>query len=167
MIAAAAAEGVTGRNFEDLVRDEVFRPLGLRSAGFSGSHEPNADHVAGRLSPQSPAGKMHMSLRDFSALLSDQLRGQTGKGKLLSAASYRRLHAPSVIRRKQPPDGDLMQVEPFNKSLSRLGSGHYWVAGANVNAKASSSLFAVTIPPGKNGLGPLRHALKKASLSLK
>ncbi len=96
IIAAAAVEGVTGRPYEDLVREEIFEPLGLRSAGFAGSSGPSdkttQKRIAGAPHLLSQAGRMQMSLSDFGTFLVDQMPGETGKGKLLSARSYRRLH---------------------------------------------------------------------------
>ena len=43
-----------------------------------------------------PAGSVHMSLSDLSTYASEHLRGHLGKGKLLSAETYKRLHAPRL-----------------------------------------------------------------------
>ena len=43
-----------------------------------------------------PAGSVHMSLSDLSTYATEHLRGHLGKGKLLSAETYQRLHAPRL-----------------------------------------------------------------------
>ena len=45
-----------------------------------------------------PAGSVHMSLSDLSTYATEHLRGQLGKGKLLSAETYQRLHTPRLNR---------------------------------------------------------------------
>ena len=96
LIAAAIAERATGRSYEQLMRREVFGPLGMTSAGFGATSpgEPSG-HNGGKPVPPSnpdmfaPAGNLHMSLRDWSRFCIDQLQGASGHGHLLSPASYR------------------------------------------------------------------------------
>ncbi|MBV9958361.1 MAG: serine hydrolase, partial [Acidobacteria bacterium] len=82
-LAAAMAERVTGKSWESLMRERLFKPLGLRSAGFGWpardhAHEPwGHQEIKGELTPHSPrdvyqlppyiapAGDVHMSIGDF------------------------------------------------------------------------------------------------------
>ena len=102
--AGAAAERATGRTFESLLREEVFRPLGMKSAGFGPTSrgEP-LGHVGGfALMPPrgdnplmwAPAGGMHMNLGDWAKFAIDQMKGRRGEGRLLKAGAYRFLHTP-------------------------------------------------------------------------
>ena len=113
-IAAAMAEKKTGATWEDLVKREVFEPLELTSAGFGPPKSPDetlpqprghrlylgakfaaSDEIDN--SPiMGPAGSVRMSLSDLSTYATEHLRGQLGKGKLLSAETYQRLHAPRL-----------------------------------------------------------------------
>ena len=43
-----------------------------------------------------PAGSVHMSLADLVTYAGEHLRGQLGKGKLLSAETYELLHTPRL-----------------------------------------------------------------------
>ena len=43
-----------------------------------------------------PAGTVHMTLSDLSTYATEHLRGELGKGKLLSAETYKRLHTPEL-----------------------------------------------------------------------
>jgi CubicO group peptidase (beta-lactamase class C family) len=104
LIAAAAAEQATGKSFEILIDDEVFRPLGMKSFSFDqfgGPNEP-VGHIDGRVADKvldpnprmfAPAGAMRFSLPDWSKFCIDHLRGQHGHGRLLKAETYRFLHA--------------------------------------------------------------------------
>ena len=99
LLAAAIAEHATGVPYEELVRREVFAPLGMGSVAFGAQH-PNQPqgHLKGApatledTNPAmfAPAGNMAMSLRDWSAFCLDQLAGAQG-GKLLSRDAYRRM----------------------------------------------------------------------------
>ncbi len=104
MLAGVIAERVMGKPFEQLMRDEVFRPLGMTSADYSqapGAGEPFG-HLDGRVSttaeanPQiiTPAGGLRLSLADWGRFAVDQLEGERGRGKLLKAETYKLLHTP-------------------------------------------------------------------------
>ena len=43
-----------------------------------------------------PSGIVHMTLRDLCTFASEHLRGELGKGKLLSAETYKLLHTPEL-----------------------------------------------------------------------
>jgi CubicO group peptidase (beta-lactamase class C family) len=103
LIAAAIAERVAKTSFEDLMRREVFRPLGMLSAGFGPPPDGQpVGHRGGKPVTKamvhfddgvpmafSPAGNMHMSLHDWALFCLDQMAGSHGRGRLLSPASYR------------------------------------------------------------------------------
>jgi CubicO group peptidase (beta-lactamase class C family) len=96
LIAAVIAERATGKSYETLMRQEIFKPLGMTSAGFGATPKGQpSGHDGGKpVGPSNsdmfaPAGNLHMSLGDWSAFSIDQLAGSKGKGRLLSPASYR------------------------------------------------------------------------------
>lgn len=103
LTAAAVAEHATGKPFETLIVQEVFRPLGMRSISFDqygGANEPSG-HVDGRpadkitdVNPRmfAPAGAMRLTMADWGRFCIDQMRGERGQGKLLKADTYRFLH---------------------------------------------------------------------------
>ena len=103
LLTAAAAEHATGRPFESLMADEVFRPLHMRTVStdqYGGPHEPSG-HIDGRLADQpldpnprmfAPAGGFRMSLSDWARFCIDQMRGEHGAGRLLKPQTYRFLH---------------------------------------------------------------------------
>jgi CubicO group peptidase (beta-lactamase class C family) len=111
VIAAAMAETVADRAWEDAIRTMVFAPLGITSAGFGGTGTPGTTdqpwpHQAnGRPMPSNgpdvdnppimgPAGTVHCSLGDWAKFAADQLRGLQGHGALLTPESYKFLHTP-------------------------------------------------------------------------
>jgi CubicO group peptidase (beta-lactamase class C family) len=114
VIAGAAAEAATGKAWEDLIREYVFRPLKMSSAGFGAMGTPGRvdqpwQHVWTPRSvtpiepgPESdnplligPAGTVHCSLADWAAFVQLHLDGENGKSKFLSPAAFKRLHEPS------------------------------------------------------------------------
>ena len=103
LTAAAVAEQATGKPFEDLIVQEVFKPLGMNSISFDqygGANEPYG-HVDGRpadkvtdVNPRmfAPAGAMRLTMGDWGRFCIDQMRGEHGQGKLLKTETYRFLH---------------------------------------------------------------------------
>ena len=127
LIAAAAAERATGKAFEVLIVEQVFRPLGIASISFDqygGPGEP-VGHIDGRVADKpldanprmfAPAGAMRMNLPDWSRFCIEHLKGEHGRGQLLKGETYRFLHTgqggtgfalgwgarPSAMGRKGP-----------------------------------------------------------------
>jgi CubicO group peptidase (beta-lactamase class C family) len=156
VIAGHVAEVVVGVPWEDLIRREVFEPLGITSAGFGapghaggGADEPWG-HEAGKPvvpGPDAdnpvvigPAGNVHMSLGDWGRFIRAHLlaaRGEPVTGMeakpLLTPESWRKLHAA-------PADGDyamgwMVLTRPWAKGdrpgdsgyvLTHKGSNTLW-----------------------------------------
>jgi CubicO group peptidase (beta-lactamase class C family) len=110
VVAGAMAERAADASWEDLMRERVFKPLGMASAGFGALSKGGKDsqpwpHAAkGRpISPTSPfsdnppwtgpAGTVHCTLGDWGKFVADQLRGARGEPALLKPESYRKLHS--------------------------------------------------------------------------
>ena len=111
IIAGAVVERITGKSWERAITDEVFEPLGMKSAGFGGTGTPGQidqpwPHTAdgkptmGNGSDvdnppvMGPAGRIHCSIQDWAKFVQDQLRGARGEAALLKAESYRTLQTP-------------------------------------------------------------------------
>jgi CubicO group peptidase (beta-lactamase class C family) len=145
-IAGAMAELATGFTWEDLVKREVFEPLHLVGAGFGPPKStPEAfDQPRGHRSVfgwkssvgeeddntpiMGPAGTVHMTLHDLCTYGTEHLRGTQGRGKLLTAESYKRLHTPQLdgyafgwVRRE--PTEDLPHIVLWHN-----GSNTMWYA---------------------------------------
>lgn len=98
VIAAVIAERKTGIPYEELMRHEVFGPLGMKSVGYGitsagqlqGHHDGKvATRKDGNPAMFAPAGNIHMSLRDWAAFCLDQMAGYHAHGRLLKPATYR------------------------------------------------------------------------------
>jgi len=115
VVAGAMMEEALDASYESLMRDEIFGPLGLDSAGFGPPGSADAvdtprGHARrfvffGGPAPQppgagadnppamSPAGRAHMSLPDYLAFVGDQMAcARDGKSALVSAAGCAWLH---------------------------------------------------------------------------
>lgn len=112
-IVGVMMERATGKAWEDLLRERLFVPLGLTSAGFGEpatteppdqpwGHRgvkhafipqapgPNADYPPAI----APAAAVHMSIGDFASYASWHVFGARGEGWLLTPASFKKLHTP-------------------------------------------------------------------------
>lgn len=107
-------EVLTSCSWEDMVRAEIFEPLGLNSAGFGppqditdrleqprghrksfiGSRKVCVGTDADNTPIIGPAGAIHMSLADLAKFANEHLSGDHGEGVLLSRDTYRLLHSP-------------------------------------------------------------------------
>jgi CubicO group peptidase (beta-lactamase class C family) len=119
-LAAFMAERRTGRSWETLMQQEVFKPLAMNHAGFGRPwskehpHEPWF-HVKGEngyeLEPEerpggpglalAAAGAVHCSIRDFITFGSYELAAAQGKNRLLKPATAKRWQEVS----RKPMDG--------------------------------------------------------------
>jgi Beta-lactamase class C and other penicillin binding proteins len=117
VIVGAMCERVGGADWEDLMRDRVFSPLGMSSAGFGGlgaageesqpwghrslGRRPRPDGaVVDNPAVLGPAGRVHCSIQDWATFIADQLRGGRGEKALLRPESYRTIQSarsPRVV----------------------------------------------------------------------
>ena len=120
IIAGHAAEVATGRSWEDLMRAEVFGPLGMTGAGFGppghaaeaggAPDQPRGHTSLGPVEPGptadnppslGPAGTVHASLADWAKFVGAHVRGARAEpvlavdgGPFLSPESFAILHTP-------------------------------------------------------------------------
>lgn len=114
-IAAAMVERVTGQSWESLIRELVFKPLGINGT-FAWSDSADVEQPWGHYETRSglkavdprdprervppiiwPAGSVELSLDDYARFLQINLRGLAGHDtSLLRAATIKRLHASPV-----------------------------------------------------------------------
>jgi len=104
-LAGAMLERLAGKPCGDLLREKVFAPLGMKSAGFGapGENQPRGhEGKAGALKPVpadfdnppagTPAGRAHGSLADVARYASWHARGPLRDVKLMSDATFQKLH---------------------------------------------------------------------------
>ena len=108
MTAGAMLEALTGKPWEELVIEHVFRPMELTSAGVGSpagpdvpvGHRSNGDGWEplppgpGGVLPDAmgPAGLMHANLADWGKFVGAHLAGARGEDGFLEAETFRRLH---------------------------------------------------------------------------
>ncbi|QFT55157.1 serine hydrolase [Microbulbifer sp. THAF38] len=111
-IAGVMAEKKTGIPWENLIMQEVFAPLGIKSGGFGvpNDSEDKLDQPWGhknilgfKISTKQdnspilgPAGTIHISLYDLALYASEHLKGLKGRGTILEKESFHRLHSPNL-----------------------------------------------------------------------
>jgi CubicO group peptidase (beta-lactamase class C family) len=140
--AAAIAERAAGVPYEELMRQEVFGPLGMSSAAFT---QPAAGELSGHQDgrPATPKdsgpalyhsnGLMRMTLQDWARFAIDQLAGAKGKGDLLSAASYRLMQSPMPGSEDALTWGfDATLSGRKGPVLSHTGTDRNWFASINL-----------------------------------
>ena len=111
VLIGAILEKLGGKPWENLMRERIFTPLHMDSAGFGGTgtegkidqpwphtddgapapfNGPNMDNPAF----MGPCGSVHLSMADWAKFLADQLRGGTGMPALLPAPIYAAVQTP-------------------------------------------------------------------------
>ncbi|HMQ16134.1 MAG TPA: serine hydrolase domain-containing protein [Phycisphaerae bacterium] len=115
--AGAMLERVSGEAWEALIERELFRPLGMNSAGFGApgradrydqprGHRREGSQLIpvepGRASDNpdaiAPGGKVHCSVSDWARFVGLNLYGPRGRSTLLSPEAFARLHTPAPGR---------------------------------------------------------------------
>lgn len=112
-IVGYVAETVTGKAYEELVRERIFIPLGMKGARFGGwpasksdPHQPRGHYAKeDLLRPQplddeyvlanwlNPAGGIHCNILDYAFFARETMLGLEGKGKLLPGSAYKVIHS--------------------------------------------------------------------------
>ena len=105
ILLGAILEKISGKPWEDLMRERIFVPLHMDSAGFGGTgtvgkiDQPWPHFASGLPAPSNgpdvdnpaymgPAGSAHCSMTDWAKFLADQLRGGNGEPALLPTPIY-------------------------------------------------------------------------------
>ena len=163
IIAGAIAEARTGKAWEDLIREQIFAPLGIKNAGFgppgtSGKFDQPWGHKeeAGKLvaldpanteadNPPAlgPAGTINIALKDWLLFAQDQLDGEHGRGKLLKPETYRKLHMP-VTGNYALGWGVMLGPDGLPLLLTHSGSNGFWVADIRIMPKHNMIFLVVT-----------------------
>ncbi len=180
-IAGAMAEEVTDRAWEDLMREELFQPLGMKSAGFGppgssdGILQPlGHESSEGRLVPLppgpqadnppaiGPAGTVHASLRDWARYAAFHIAGERGElpgGALLSNETVRRLHAPPAEGNYALGWGVGTPFPGAGRMLMHSGSNTLWLSSVYIAPEQDLVLLLVANSGDKGAEGAIREAL--------
>jgi CubicO group peptidase (beta-lactamase class C family) len=112
-IGALMIERVENRAWEDLIRERLFQPLGMKHAGFGmpgtiGKVDQPLGHRMRNGKPEAqptgpgddnpaaigPGGTVHCSISDLARLANLHLQGERGASPLLKAGTFKKLHTP-------------------------------------------------------------------------
>jgi len=162
IIAGAIAEARTGKTWEDLIREQIFAPLGIKNAGFgapgtTAAFDQPCGHMelAGKLIPLDPtqdadnppalgpAGTINIALKDWMLFAQDQLDGVHGRGRLLKPETYRKLHTP-VTGNYALGWGARLDANGVPDILTHSGSNGYWLADIRIMPKHDMIFLVVT-----------------------
>ena len=112
--AGAILERVANSSWEELIARRLFKPLGMKSAGFGAMGTPGKtdqpwQHILDKQGerrlvepgPHSdnppllgPAGTVHCSLEDWGLFVTDHIRGLRGEKGIMKRETYDHLHKP-------------------------------------------------------------------------
>lgn len=185
-IAGAAAEARTGESWEDLIRSEVWEPLGIKRAGFgapgksSKVDQPRGhERVDGKLVPVKPgdpasdnppavgpAGTVNMALGDWLLFVQDQLDGMHGRGKLLRPETYKLLQTP-VTKNYALGWGVIRNKDGTITLLTHTGSNGYWVSDVRIYPRRDIVILTVINAGGDFGESAAREIGKTLQEKLK
>jgi CubicO group peptidase (beta-lactamase class C family) len=145
-MAGHMAEKVTRKSWEDLMRQKIFRPLGMTTAGFGapGKSAKN-DQPRGHKSDGSPvepgpgadnpvaigpAGIVHCSIGDWAKFAAANL--PSAKTKLVKPETLEKLHAPAAGEPKYAMGWIIAEGQPWagGPALTHAGSNTMWFAVA-------------------------------------
>ena len=156
-IVGAMLEKITGRDYETLITEKLFKPLHMETAGFGppgtvGKVDQPWGHVKNlimtvstqRDNPPvlSPAGRVHCSLDDLARFAMFHL--QSGTNGLLKAETMARLHAP--------PNGVKIENPADNYACGWIVLQRGWAGGTALMHNGSNSMWYIVmwLAPGKN-----------------
>lgn len=161
IVAGAMLERCTGKSWEDLMKTELFQPLGMTSAGFgapgsaSDVNEPygHSDASGQRVATKDdntpalgPAGTVHASLGDWAKFIRLHLDGSEGS-LTLSAASLARLHTQYPTNNVYPNRygwGWIMWSDSGGTAFGHDGSNTLWYCSCQVLPAQGLGFLAVS-----------------------
>ncbi len=167
LVAARFAEQATGKTWEELMRREVFEPLGLSTAGFGPPGERRAitqpwGHALNKLAPGwlplqidnaealGPAGTMHLALSDWLRFARLYAGGKNRDGGQridttqpgnVSAESLQRIITPASPNGYA--SGWIVKSDGGDaEQLGHAGSNNFWFATILIDRKAGTVCVA-------------------------
>lgn len=157
-IAGAMLEKLTGKTWEDLMRAEIFEPLGMSSAGFGApgskdaldqprGHNPSPVELGlGSDNPPAigPAGTVHCSIGDWAKFISVHLRGENGEDSLVTSATFRKLHEAAPGQKYAMGWGREPRPWAGGDVLTHSGSNTMWYCVAWIAPAKNCAVLATT-----------------------
>lgn len=164
IVAGVMMETLTDSSWEDLMRREVFEPLGMHHTGFGAPGTPGRldqplGHTRGddgwqpvALGPNAdnpaatgPAGSVHTTLPDWARFAAAHLRGARGDERFLKSATWQRLQSPGGNGWGYSP-GWVVAEQGWagGQMLRHLGSNGFWIAEASLAPRRDFAVLLVT-----------------------
>ena len=167
ILAGAMLEERAGKPWEDLVTERVFRPLGMKSAGFGAPGSagtldqpwghtlswplrnqqpvapgPQADNPPGL----GPAGTVHCSLPDLTAYLMAHVSGELGRPTPLGlpTAAWRKLHTALALQDYALGWGVARRSWAGGDALNHTGSNTMWFTDAWLAPRRDFAVVVLT-----------------------
>jgi CubicO group peptidase (beta-lactamase class C family) len=182
VVAGAMCEAVTGRSYEELMKEFLFDPLGMDSAGFGAPGIPgkqdqpwghsNLIGMYSAIEPGvaadnpaviAPAGTVHASIGDWAKYVALHLDAACGRPRIMSPETWKRLHSDPFghgygfgwVHRELDWAGGMTLVHD--------GSNGHWYAIAVVIPHQDRALLVVTNAADSAAEDACRLALKRLS----
>jgi len=163
VILGAIIETKTGKPWEEIIEQQIFRPLQMTSAGFGAPGPPGQvnqpwGHVDdnGKLKPVQidnapvlgPAGTVHCSIGDWAKFIAETLRGAQGHPTLVSTETFKQLTTP--MPGQEYAGGWIVTQRPWagGLALTHAGSNTTWFCNVWI---APNKDFAVLIATNYGG----------------
>jgi CubicO group peptidase (beta-lactamase class C family) len=158
-IAGLMAETVTGQSWEDLMRERIFRPLRMASAGFGPpgtagqidqpwGHVREADHWKPLQSDNAPAlgpaGTVHCTIGDWARYVAEHIEGYHGRSRMLTKATFRQLQVPEEGQEYAFGWANVARSWAHGRALTHAGSNKMWYAVVWVAPERNFAVFAAT-----------------------
>jgi CubicO group peptidase (beta-lactamase class C family) len=163
-------EEVSGELWEDLMRQELFGPLGMTATGFGAPGAPGVPDQPWGHSRQGPswlpiapgpladnpdaigpAGTVHTTLADYARYMAAHLAGARGTGGLLPPAAFGQLH--SALPGTSYALGWGVTSRPWARGrvLQHAGSNTLWFAVVWIAPERDLAMFVVANAAGDAG----------------
>ena len=141
IVAGTMIETITGKSWEELITERLFKPLGMDSAGFGPPGKRNKveqpwGHVfqsdqfwplqGDNVPVLGPAGRVHCTISDWAKFVSLHTASDKRPPKLLDVATIRQLHDPKLT--DDYAVGWLVTERAWGKGrvLNHAGSNNMW-----------------------------------------
>lgn len=171
ILAGSIVEKITGKAWESYIREKLFLPLKMVTAGFGSMGTPGKIdapwqhtmvgkvHIPVEPGPRAdnppvvgPAGRVHCSAPDWSRFIVEHLNGAMGKSGLLKPETYQHLHTPG--KGDQYYGGWMVTERPWSKGSALVHNGSntmnyciVWIAPArNFAVGVCTNQFGNTEP---------------------
>jgi CubicO group peptidase (beta-lactamase class C family) len=160
IIAAAIAEKLTGKSWEDLMTEKLFEPLGMKSAGFGPPGDPKlgdqpwghstADCIPMAPGPKAdfppvagPAGRVHVNMRDWAKFATLHLQGaRKTEGLLLKPQTFASLQSDPFKQTYSFGWSPAYREWASGFALAHAGTNTYWYASIWIAPVRKSAFVA-------------------------